>query len=204
MALISDPNELPFSLTWSLTFGNKVNSPSTPYQRCLNFCIRAFGAGVKTKSFDAGVKKGDEVTYLRSDPRFYVPTHLSSFCEVGTLNNEVGVELVIRPIDGENTKTPPAFLERCNRIAQKHSEYQFFVAENGPLQVFIPIGVIADDGEPVLDERADKGRISDLYSQFLEVLDTGAMPIDAERAEALRDSIQKLDQAIVAEDEFCF
>lgn len=195
MAFITDPDELPLPLTWSLRFGNPVDTPISSYQRCLNFCIRAFGAGVK---------KGDKVQYLGSDPRFFVPTELSSFCEVATLNNEVGVLLVIRPIDGEREKSPEAFLERCKRLSRKHPEYLMYATEKAPLQAFIPIGQIAIDGEPIFDSRADKQHIQKLYSDFLSLLDTGAMPIAPEKAIALRVAIQMLDSAIVAEDEFCF
>ena len=72
--------------------------------------VLALGTGKDDEGNDVTklftVKKGDKVQYLGSDPRFFVPTELSSFCEVATLNNEVGVLLVIRPIDGEREKSP--------------------------------------------------------------------------------------------------
>lgn len=129
MAIINDLDELPGVITWSHTWANQIDKPQTHQENCLNFCIKAFGLGVKGGD-------GESVRYLKSDPRFYLPTRL---CEVAIEGDTVGVSFILRPDDAV-AADHDLVMRRVVRLDERYPKLLFGLSESSIVHVFRPIG----------------------------------------------------------------
>lgn len=190
MALIN-AEALALNLTWSHTWSTKIDNPITPHAKCLEFCIKAFGAGV--------IKNGEQ-SYLRSDPRYYLHTRL---CEVATDGDIVGVSFVLQPDDAV-LKERSLVMRRVERFMALHPELKIYVSKSGIVQSFLPIGQVILNGEPSLGGNADKDRIGQVYQDFLQLLNTGCLPGESDLQESVVEALRCLAETPGDDLAFCY
>lgn len=189
MAIITDVEDSALALTMSRKWFSKVDKAVSAHQRCLNYCISAFGSGVTS---------GDDVCYVPSDPRYYLPTE---FCDVATLLWDVGALFLFRP--DADFAANPFVKERVARLDVFDSSLQYFASPESVVTVFVPFGRIAAPGLPELDHRADKARLKELWETIRKALDTGSLPGDEELKATLDASLAALGAPDEGVFEFC-
>jgi hypothetical protein len=192
MTILTDHEASPLTLTMSHTWGPKIDKPVSVYQKCLNFCISAFGAGVS--------KRGAKC-FLRSDPRHYLVTQ---FCEVAIEQNSdrVGVSMLLKP-EAAISADIPLVNTRVARLEALNGGNSYYVSDDGIVHVFVPIGRVILNGEPSLDEGANKKKIEGMYNDFLQLLNTGQLPSDLLVQYELEQLIQEPTHQANGEVDFC-